>query len=69
MIPFKNENQDLIYLDCNYEDFRKSRSKKAIRKTISIPEWLDYQLAQRDLNLSKLVQKAICEELGLEGFF
>lgn len=46
-------------------EWEKSHSNKAIKKMVSIPEWLDHLASQHGLSLSKELQKALKRELKL----
>ena len=41
------------------------RSTKAVRKTLSIPEWLAIEAEKRNLGLSKVLQEGLKSQLGL----
>ena len=41
------------------------RSTRAVRKTLSIPEWLAIEAEKRNLSLSKVLQEGLKSQLGL----
>lgn len=41
------------------------RSTRAVKKTVSIPEWLAIEAEKRNLSLSKVLQEGLKEQLGL----
>jgi len=47
---------------------RKEHSQKAIKKTLSIPAWMEDELKKRpDINVSQVLQKALKQELNLNA--
>lgn len=46
---------------------RRAWSRKAVKKTLTIPAWMEEELKGRsDINVSLLLQEAIKKELGVE---
>ena len=57
---------DIITLVCaDTEEFRRRNSEKAVKKTLSIPAWLNYAAEAREINFSRVLQDALKHELGL----
>lgn len=50
-----------------YDDveWKKAHSKKSVIKTVSIPEWLYNLASENKLSLSKVLQSALKEKLGV----
>lgn len=48
------------------EAYRRTHSSKAVKKTLSIPSWLNEAAELRGVNFSKVLQDALCEQLGFE---
>lgn len=44
---------------------RKAISNKAVKKTLTIPQWINEEVMKYDLNLSKILQDAILKELNI----
>lgn len=44
---------------------RKSISNKAVKKTLTIPQWMNEEVMKYDVNLSKILQDAILKELNI----
>lgn len=62
----KNEGESFITLvDVDIDNFRKRKENKAIRKNVSLPAWLANKAAEANLNLSKVLQNALIEILGI----
>lgn len=47
------------------EAYRRAHSEKAVKKTLSIPSWLNEAAEARSINFSQVLQKALRNELGL----
>lgn len=47
------------------EAYRRAHSEKAVKKTLSIPSWLNEAAEARSVNFSQVLQKALRSELGL----
>lgn len=53
----------LISVD-TYE-YRKVTMNRAVKKTLSIPEWLNNEAVRMNVNFSQVLQEALKEKLGL----
>ena len=42
---------------------REGRFKKAVKKTVTIPVWLEKAASEKKINFSKVLQQALKEEL------
>jgi len=47
-------------------EYRKLHDKKAIKKTLSIPRWLDTIAEKENVNFSNVLQNALIKQLHLE---
>ena len=47
--------------------YRKLHDQKTIRRSITIPNWLDTLARERNINFSQLMQNAIRRECGIGG--
>ncbi len=47
---------------CNVDQYR--RKTKAVKKTLSIPEWLNEEAEKRHINFSSVLQNALKQELA-----
>ena len=48
--------------------FRESIESKAVKKTLTIPKWLNDLAEKENINFSHLLQSAIKNHLGIEGY-
>lgn len=42
------------------------RDNRAVRRTVSIPQWMDEQVSAAGISLSKVLQEALKERLGVQ---
>lgn len=47
------------------EEYAKIHFEKAVKKTLTIPKWLNDIAISNNINFSKTLQKAIIDELGM----
>ena len=45
--------------------YRKLHDTKAVKKTLSIPRWLDTMALEKNVNFSNILQNALINELGI----
>ena len=48
------------------DKYRKKFNNKSIKKTLSIPEWLNYLSERNNINFSQVLQEALKEKLGID---
>ena len=67
---FKNilleENQFISFISIDMDDYRKKYNNKAIKKTLSIPMWLNNLSEKNNLNFSQILQEALKKKLGID---
>ena len=44
--------------------YKKRTSSRAVKKTLTIPEWLNEQAIQLNINFSQVLQDALMEKVG-----
>lgn len=65
-LPFKpGEIVTLIAADTN--EFRQAHDTKAIKKTLSIPAWLNYQAEKANAPFSQILQQGLKEYLEISS--
>ena len=45
--------------------YRKKHNTKSVKKTLSIPEWLNEAAMERDINFSQVLQEALMKKIGI----
>ena len=53
-------------IDVDMIRFKTQYVNKAVKKTLTIPEWLNNMAESRQINFSATLQKALREELGIK---
>ncbi len=52
-------------IECDTMEYRRYYDSKAVKKTLSIPSWLNAMAEKEDINFSAVLQKALKAELNL----
>lgn len=69
-IPYNNiklkDNQFISIVKIDLLEYRKKYSNIAVKKTLSIPTWLNTLAEKKEINFSQLLQKALKKELKIE---
>lgn len=60
------KNQFISFVSIDMEDYRKKFNNKSIKKTLTIPEWLNYLSEKNNINFSQVLQEALKEKLGID---
>ena len=64
---FADEGESFTTLvDIDIDKYRKMMDKKAVRRNVSIPAWLNKRAEEEHLNVSKVLQNALVDILGAE---
>lgn len=56
-------NQFLVVIEFSLDAYRKKHNSKAVKKTLSIPEWLNEEAVAMGINFSKTLQEALMEKI------
>lgn len=51
----------------DFEEYRRKTETRVIKKTLSIPSWLNVEAENAGINFSSTLQKALKAELQIEG--
>ena len=60
------KDQTLIIVKANLRDIIKEYDNKAVKKTLTIPSWLNKEAEEAHVNFSQILQKALLEHLRIE---
>jgi Uncharacterized conserved protein len=60
------ENQFVTVIDAWMPPFRKKMENQAVKKTLTIPKWLDDAAKSAGLNYSRVLQDALKDELNID---
>lgn len=56
-------NEFVNYIACDTMEYRKMYNNKAIKKTLTIPEWLNESASALGLNFSQVLQEALMQKI------
>lgn len=59
------ENEFVNYIQCDTLEYRKRHNNRAVKKTLTIPEWLNEEASAKGINFSSVLQEALKHELGM----
>lgn len=60
------KNQFITFVSIDMEEHRKKISTKATKKTLTIPEWLNYLAEKNNINFSQVLQEALKAKMGID---
>ena len=60
------ENQFISFVSIDMDEYRKKFNNKSIKKTLTIPAWLNYLAEKNNINFSQLLQEALKKKLGID---
>ncbi len=58
-----NNNSFVTLITCDTMEYRRFYDKKAVKKTLTIPAWLNAMAERENINFSAVLQKALKEQL------
>lgn len=58
------ENQAIVIIELDYADYLKKHESKAVKKTLTIPSWLNEEATGAGINFSQLLQEALMARLS-----
>lgn len=60
------KNQFISLVSIDMDEYRKKFNNKAIKKTLTIPEWLNHLAEKNNINFSQVLQESLKERLGID---
>lgn len=60
-----NDNEFVNYITCDTFEYRKRHNNRAIKKTLTIPEWLNEEAIAKGINFSQVLQDGLKKQLGI----
>lgn len=58
-----DEDSFLVVVEFDIAAYRKRTNSKAVKKTLSIPEWLNEEAIALDINFSQTLQEALMQKI------
>ncbi len=59
------ENELAVLVDVFMPPFREKQRKRFVKKTLSIPAWINAEAEHAGINFSQVLQNALVQQLGL----
>ena len=59
------ENGTLVIIEFDMLEYQKKHNARAVKKTLSIPEWLNEEAMAMGINFSQVLQEALMSKLNL----
>lgn len=59
------EDGVLVIVEFDMAEYRRKNRSRAVKKTLSIPEWLNEAAIRENLNFSQILQDALMAKLGM----
>lgn len=60
-----DSNSTIVLIEIDLTKYKKKVKSKSIKKTLTIPEWLDDEAKKEGINFSQLLQEALISKLGI----
>lgn len=60
-----NKNQTIVLIKANMRATRDEMNNKAVKKTLTIPKWLNDEAMNKKINFSAILKEALKDELGI----
>lgn len=60
------DNQVISFVTVNMEEHSKKYANKSVKKTLSIPAWLNTLAEKEHVNFSQILQKALMDTLNID---
>lgn len=64
-IPLQ-DNQIISFININLTEHKKKYENKSVKKTLSIPAWLNTMAEKENINFSQVLQKSLMEILNID---
>lgn len=61
------EGEFVNYIACDTLWYRKKYNQRAVKKTLTIPEWLNELAVSQGINFSQVLQEALMEKVGIKN--
>lgn len=61
-----NNNEFVTLIKSDMSEYRKKYDNKAVKKTLTIPSWLNTLSENANINFSNVLQNALIEKLGIK---
>lgn len=60
------KNQFISFVTIDMDEYRKKYNNKSVKKTLTIPMWLNTLAEKNNINFSQILQEALKEKLNID---
>ena len=60
----KSDGDFVNYIACDTVEYARMHNSRAVKKTLTIPQWLNDIAIRQDVNFSQVLQEALMEKVG-----
>lgn len=61
-----NKNQFISFISVDMEVYKEKFSDKAVKKTLSLPAWINTLALEKKINFSEVLKEALIKKLGID---
>jgi predicted RNase H-like HicB family nuclease len=61
----KDKNDIVTFIDIDTTEYRRLTDSRSVKKTLSIPNWLNVQAEKAGVNFSQILQEGLKQKLGI----
>ena len=61
----QNEDGPIVIVEFDMLEYQRKHNSKAVKKTLSIPEWLNEEAVSMGVNFSQVLQEALMSKLNI----
>ena len=61
----QNEDGTIVIVEFDMLEYQRKHNSKAVKKTLSIPEWLNEEAVSMGVNFSQVLQEALLSKLNI----
>lgn len=58
--------ETLSMVDIDLDEYRRKVDTKTVRRNVTLPSWLNYEAEKAKVNVSRVLQEALMEKLGVQ---
>lgn len=66
VVPNEYENGFVSLISVDLDEYSKKYANKAVKKTLTIPAWLNTFAKEKNVNFSQILQDALTRHLGIK---
>lgn len=61
----KSDGDFVNYVACDTVEYARMHNNKAVKKTLTIPQWLNDAALKQDINFSQVLQEALMQKVNI----